>query len=111
MFLARYYLNAGNFDKAILNANLVSKTIISKFNYDSLNLNPLWVRGSGLQANSNNFFQPRDNFGLPSGIFTLNLLDGRITFFTAPAALINVNLLPCESLKGFYATQTTSIPL
>jgi hypothetical protein len=110
LLLAKFNLNAGNYDAAITNAALVSKTSKSEFTYDSLNLNPIWVRGVGLQANSVNFFHPQDNFGLPAS-FIVNPADGRLAKYLIASTKVNANGFKCEDLKGFFETQTSSIPV
>ncbi len=110
LMLAKFHLNAGNYDSAISNAALVSKTSKSEFTYDALNSNPIWVRGVGLQANSLNFFHPQDNFGLPTSL-DINPSDGRLTKYLIPLNKVNANGFKCENLKGFFETQTSSIPV
>jgi hypothetical protein len=110
LMLAKFNLNAGNYDSAISNAALVSKTAISVFTYDALNSNPIWVRGVGNQANSVNFFQPQDNFGLPVS-FIIDPADGRLTKYLIPLNKVNANGFKYENLKGFFETQTSPIPV
>lgn len=109
LMLARFYLYAGNYNSAITNANLVSKTALSVFTYDSLNSNPIWDRG--VRGGSSNFFRAQDNFGLPTSIFTFDPNDGRLSFYLIPYNGVNPNGFAVESLKGFFTNQSTPIPI
>lgn len=108
LFLARFNLYAGNFDAAIANANNVSETAVSFFNYDNLNPNPIWARV--IQNNVPNF-KPQDNFGLPESIFTFDSSDGRFDFYMIPSTEVNPNGFEIENLSGFFQTQSTPIPI
>ncbi|MDB5115577.1 MAG: hypothetical protein JWQ79_1069 [Mucilaginibacter sp.] len=100
---ARINLMAGNNQKALDNANLVDITKTSKFDYTTLSPNPLYVL-----YNVTISYRPRDNFGLPAGLYDVG--DQRYSFyFTTPKAVINGD--PVVSMAGFAASQTTSIPV
>ncbi|WP_340063936.1 RagB/SusD family nutrient uptake outer membrane protein [Ascidiimonas aurantiaca] len=105
--LARYQLFAGNYDAAITSAGNVNQSSTSVFSYDVLNPNPIWTRV--FQNNISNF-KPRDNFGLPAS-FVFDANDGRLDFYLDPLDEDNQNGLPIENLKGFFQTDTESIPL
>jgi hypothetical protein len=100
---ARINLMAGNNQKALDNANLVDITKTSKFDYTTLSPNPLYVL-----YNVTISYRPRDNFGLPAGLYDVG--DQRYNFyFTTPKAVINGD--PVVSMAGFATSQTTSIPV
>lgn len=109
LMLARFYLYAGNYDNAITTANLVSKTSTSFFTYDAINFNPIWDRA--VRGGTANFFRPQDNFGLPTSIFTFNPNDGRLSFYLIPSTALNPNGFAVETIKGFYQTSSTPIPI
>ena len=112
LMLARFYLYAGNYDNAITNANLVSKTSTSVFVYDSLNSNPIWDRGvAGHADNGGNFYSPQDNFGLPTSIFTFAPNDGRLSFYLTPSSATSPNHYAIEKMKGFNLTQSSPMPI
>lgn len=106
-YLARYNLFAGNYDAAIDAAENVDLSSVSYFNYDILNPNPIW--GRVYQGNAPNF-KPRDNFGLPEEL-TVDSTDGRYDFYLIPLDEVNQNGLPIEDLRGFFLTDTESIPV
>ena len=105
-YLARYNLFAGNYDAAISAANQVDRSVVSIFQYDILNPNPIWARV--IQNNAPNF-KPRDNFGLPES-FVFDANDGRLSFYLIPLDGNNQNGLPIEDIKGFFQTDTEPIP-
>jgi len=105
--LARYNLFAGNYEAAITAANSVDQSSISVFEYDALNLNPIWAR---VYQNSAPNFKPRDNFGLPEE-FVFTPEDGRISFYLIPLDETNQNGLPIEDLAGFFDENTELIPV
>lgn len=111
LMLARFNLYAGNYDAAITNANLVSKTSTSVFTYDALNENPIWVRGLANRATGANFFKPQDNFGLPTSIFTFAPNDGRLSFYLTPENATSLSGYKVETLKGFNLTQNSPMPI
>ncbi|MDB4924218.1 RagB/SusD family nutrient uptake outer membrane protein [Mucilaginibacter sp.] len=100
---ARINLMAGNNQKALDNANLIDLTKTSKFTYTTLSPNPLYTL-----YNVTISYRPRDNFGLPAGLYDTG--DLRYNFyFTTPKAVINTD--PVVSMAGFATSQTTSIPV
>ncbi|GAB4517825.1 MAG: hypothetical protein Tsb004_28220 [Allomuricauda sp.] len=105
--LARYNLFAGNYEAAITAANSVDLTSTSTFEYDAINLNPIWSR---VFLNNAPNFKPRDNFGLPSE-FVFDPADGRTAFYLVPLDETNQNGLPIEDLAGFFNVNTGSIPV
>lgn len=105
--LARYNLFAGNYDAAITAANNVNQSSISVFEYDLLNLNPIWGR---VYLNNAPNWKPRDRFGLPQE-FNLDPADGRIDFYLIPLDALNQNGLPIEDLAGFFDENTEAIPV
>ncbi len=104
--LARYSLFAGNYNEAIAAADRVDLTKISLFNYDALNINPIYARV--ILGGAPNF-KPRDNFGLPAELVEPG--DGRLEFYTEPLDAVNPNGLPIEDLAGFFDNSNESIPL
>ena len=102
-FNARYNLYAGNYDAAITNANLVDLSKKSEYVYSTLSSNPIWNTIS-----ISKLFRPRDKFGLPAELFEQG--DARYDFYlTTPDAVVNGD--PVKTLKGFFDTQTTNIPV
>ncbi|RYY24463.1 MAG: RagB/SusD family nutrient uptake outer membrane protein [Sphingobacteriaceae bacterium] len=100
---ARINLMAGNYQKALDNANLVDLAKTSRFTYTTLSANPLYTIFQVTKS-----YRPRVNFGLPTGLYEAN--DQRLNFyFSAPNAAVNGDAV--TSLTGFSATQTTAIPL
>ncbi len=100
---ARYNLYAGNYTAALANANLVDLSKKSEYLYSTLTPNPIYNNIFILK-----YFRPRDNFGLPAGLFEEG--DARENFYmTDPSAVVNGD--PVRTLKGFFDTQTSSIPV
>jgi hypothetical protein len=66
--------------------------------------------GRVFQNNAPNF-KPRDNFGLPTDIFTLDPNDGRIPFYLVPLDENNQNNLPIEDLAGFFTSPVGTMPV
>ncbi len=100
---ARINLIAGDYQKALANANLVNLSKTSKYTYTPLSPNPLY---SLFQITKS--YVPRANFGLPAGLFEAG--DQRLSFyFTTPNAVVNGD--PVTTLAGFSSTQTTAIPV
>jgi starch-binding outer membrane protein, SusD/RagB family len=100
---ARYNLYAGNYAAAITNADLVNLTLKSEYVYSTLSVNPIhntvFILG---------YFRPRDNFGLPAGLFEPG--DARYGFYLGdPSAVVNGD--PVKTLKGFFNNQTVPIPI
>ncbi|MBB6499161.1 RagB/SusD family nutrient uptake outer membrane protein [Pedobacter cryoconitis] len=102
-YQARISLIAGNYQKAIDNANLVDPNKTSKFTYTTLSPNPLYTIFGITKS-----YRPRDNFGLPAGLYEAG--DQRYNFyFTTPNAVYNAD--PITTLAGFSSSQTTAIPV
>ncbi|WP_242928345.1 RagB/SusD family nutrient uptake outer membrane protein [Pontibacter vulgaris] len=102
-FNARYNLYAGNYAAALANANLVDLSKKSEYVYSTLSPNPIYNTVFILK-----YFRPRDNFGLPAGLFEEG--DAREAFYlTDPSAVVNGD--PVRTLKGFFDTQTSNIPV
>jgi len=100
---ARYNLYAGNYEAAITNANLVDLTIKSEFVYSTLSVNPIYNTVFILK-----YFSPRDKFGLPAALFEEE--DTRYNFYMGtPDAVVNGDTV--KTLKGFFNTQSSSIPV
>ncbi|WP_316812383.1 RagB/SusD family nutrient uptake outer membrane protein [Pedobacter heparinus] len=100
---ARISLMAGNNQKALDNANLVDLGKTSAFTYSTLSPNPLYVLYKVTIS-----YRPRENFGLPAGLYEAG--DQRYNFyFTTPKAVINGDAV--TSMAGFAAGQTTAIPV
>jgi hypothetical protein len=100
---ARINLMAGNYQKALDNANLVDLTKTSRFTYTTQSPNPLYTL-----FNVTKSYVPRDNFGLPSGLYYSG--DQRYNFYfngikTTIGGEVTVGL------TGFAATQTSAIPV
>ena len=102
-YQARINLMAGNNAKALASANLVDLSRKSSYTYTTLSPNPLYTI-----YNVTKSYRPRENFGLPAGLF--EAADKRLAFyFTTPRDVINTD--PVVTLTGFAAAQTTSIPV
>lgn len=100
---ARINLMAGNYPQALASANLVDLTKKSSFTYTTISPNPLYTI-----YNVTRSYRPRENFGLPAGLF--EAADKRIPFyFTTPRDVIGGD--PVVTLVGFAAAQTTPIPV
>ncbi|GHA72605.1 RagB/SusD family nutrient uptake outer membrane protein [Pontibacter akesuensis] len=100
---ARYNLYAGNYAAAITNANLVDLSVRSEYVYSTLSVNPIYNTIFVLA-----YYSPRDKFGLPAELFEAG--DERYNFyFSEPNAVVNGD--PVKTLKGFFNTQTSSIPV
>jgi len=100
---ARINLMAGNYQKALDNANLVNLTRTSRFTYTTQSPNPL-----NTLFNITKSYVPRDNFGLPASIYYTD--DQRYNFYfngikTTIGGEVTVGL------TGFAASPTTSIPV
>jgi starch-binding outer membrane protein, SusD/RagB family len=100
---ARYNLYAGNYAAAITNANLVDLSVKSEYVYSTLSVNPIYNIIAVLA-----YYRPRDKFGLPANLFETG--DARYNFYLSdPSAVVNGD--PVKTLKGFFDTQTSSIPV
>lgn len=100
---ARYALFAGNNALAATAANLVDLTKKSSFNFDALTLNSIFE----VATSTNNVFQPKDaNLGL-SGVYTPDVADGRLLFYTSR----NLTVAPLVRINGFGASASTAFPI
>ena len=100
---ARYSLFAGDYATALEAANKVDLTKKSVFSYDPLAQNPVFESATS----TNNVFQPIDStLGLPVSLAP-DLNDKRIPFYIG----ISTDIAPRYRIKGFYATNTTPIPI
>ncbi|WP_345948656.1 RagB/SusD family nutrient uptake outer membrane protein [Mucilaginibacter sp. PAMB04274] len=100
---ARINLMAGNYQKALSNANLVDLTKTSRFTYTTQSPNPL-----NTLFNITKSYVPRDNFGLPANLYYPG--DQRYNFYfngikTTIGGEVTVGL------TGFAASPTTPIPV
>jgi len=110
--LARYSLIAGSYAVAITHADAVigdaSTPANSVFNYDANNSNPIWDR----TVNSDDL-DPQLNFGLVAP-YLPDATDGRIAFYLGDSTITanaDAGGQQLAAMLGFFATQTTSIPL
>ena len=100
---ARINLMAGNYPQALTSANLVDLTKKSSFTYTTISPNPTYTI-----YNVTKSYRPRENYGLPAGLF--EPADKRLAFyFTTPRDILNGD--PVVTLTGFSAAQTTPIPV
>ncbi|HEX8506189.1 MAG TPA: RagB/SusD family nutrient uptake outer membrane protein [Hymenobacter sp.] len=100
--IARYSLEAGDYDKALAAAGRVDLAKRSVFNYDAVARNPLFDTAFG----NRNIFEPTDaNLGL-TGALAPNPADRRVSFFVraAPTATQNRG-------TGFYTANDAAIPV
>ncbi|WP_210518509.1 RagB/SusD family nutrient uptake outer membrane protein [Hymenobacter terricola] len=100
--IARYSLEAGDYDKALAAAGRVDLTKRSLFNFDDNTRNPLFETSFG----NKNVFEPTNaSLGL-TGALTPDPADQRILF------LIRSNPLPTQNLgTGFYTANNAPIPV
>lgn len=100
---ARINLMAGNYQKALDNANLVDLTKTSRFVFSTQSPNPLYTL-----FNVTKSYVPRDNFGLPAGLYYTG--DQRYNFyFNGTKTTIGGEVT--VGLTGFAASQTSAIPV
>jgi hypothetical protein len=100
---ARISLMAGNYQKALDNANLVDLTRTSNFTFTTQSPNPLYTL-----FNVTKSYVPRDNFGLPVALY--NTDDQRYKFyFNGVKSTIGGEIT--VGLTGFAASPTTPIPV
>jgi hypothetical protein len=99
---ARYSLFAGNYAQALTEANAVNLSAKSTFNFDLVNLNPIFETATS----TNNVYQPIDStMGLPPSLAP-DLSDKREPFYLA----LNTAVTRFK-LNGFWATSTQAIPV
>lgn len=103
-YLARYNLMAGRYAQAITAANLVPLNSVSQFNYDGAQtVNPIFN-----QLRIVNSFSPRDNFGLPAGLF--DPADGRLAFYFQGTP-VNNGPDVLRTIRGFAQANNSPIPV
>lgn len=99
---ARYSLFAGNYAQALTAANAVDLTKKSTFNFDAVNLNPIFETATS----TNNVYAITDSvMGLPASVQP-DLADKRLPFYIS----INASA-PRYRINGFGAGTTTSWPV
>jgi hypothetical protein len=101
--IARYALMAGNNDKAIAAANLVSlaTSVKSEFRHDDLTRNALFETSFG----NKNVCEPLNNkFSLPLALET-PLSDGRIAFFFSAGGTLNLGR------ASFFTSNSSVLPV
>lgn len=103
-YRARYNIMAGNYAAAITAANLVSPDSLSQFTYDGAqSINPMMR-----QLRIANNYAPRDNFGLPAGLF--DPADARLAFYLqGPVVVVGGENL--RTIRGFAQANTSPIPV
>lgn len=99
---ARYSLFAGNYAQALTAANAVDLTKKSTFNFDAVNLNPIFET----VTSTNNVYAVTDSvMGLPAAVQP-DLADKRLPFY------ISINAgAPRYRVNGFGAATTTAWPV
>jgi hypothetical protein len=103
-YRARYNMMAGKYAAAITASDLVPANSISQFVYDGAqSVNPVYT-----QLRVSNNYAPRDNFGLPAGMF--DPADARLAFYLQGAVVVvaGENL---RTIKGFAQANNSPIPL
>lgn len=100
--IARYSLEAGNYDKALAAAAKVDLTKKSVFNFDDNTRNPIFEVAFG----NRNVFEPTDaNLGLP-GALAPSAADQRLPF------LVRANPTPTQNRGlAFYTANSAPIPV
>lgn len=100
---ARINMMAGNYAAGLASANLVDLTKKSSFTFTTISPNPLYTI-----YNVTKSYHPRENFGLPAGLY--EAADKRLAFyFTNPRSILNGD--PVATMAGFASSQTTAIPV
>ncbi|HYF30682.1 MAG TPA: RagB/SusD family nutrient uptake outer membrane protein [Chitinophagaceae bacterium] len=99
---ARYSLFAGNYAQALASANAVDLTKKSTFNFDAVNLNPIFET----VTSTNNVYSIIDSvMGLPPSVQP-DLSDKRLPFY-----ILTQTSAPKWKVNGFFAGTTTQIPV
>ena len=103
-YAARYNMMAGKYSAALASANLVTLSSISQFVYDGAqSINPIFT-----QLRVSNNYAPRDNFGLPSGLF--EAADARLAFYLqGPVTMVGGE--PLRTIRGFAQANNSPIPV
>ncbi|RXK62349.1 hypothetical protein ESA94_04880 [Lacibacter luteus] len=103
-YLARYNVMAGRYTQAIAAANLVPLSSASQFVYDGAqSINPIYN-----QLRVVNSFSPRDNFGLPAGMF--DPADGRLAFYFQGSPVTSGSDV-LRTIRGFAQVNSSPIPV
>ncbi|MGV3704726.1 MAG: hypothetical protein ACO1NU_05045 [Arcticibacter sp.] len=100
---ARISLMAGNYQKALDNANLVDLGRTSSFTYTTQSPNPLYTL-----FNVTKSYVPRDNFGLPAALYYTD--DQRYRFYFN-GGKTTVGGETTVGLTGFATSPTTAVPV
>jgi starch-binding outer membrane protein, SusD/RagB family len=99
---ARYSLFLGNYAQALAEANAVNLTVKSVFNFNTVNLNPIFET----VTSTNNVYVPVDStMGLPVALAP-DLTDKRVPFYISTNAAN-----PRFRVAGFGATSTSAWPV
>lgn len=105
-YRARFNLLAGNYAAALTAANLVNLSTRSAFTYSAQNPNPVFTAVTQVGN-----FKPRDQFGLPAGLFEAG--DGRQNFYLSGPVVVDRNNGGPDNVRilaGFFTSQTSEIP-
>ncbi|HQX97586.1 MAG: RagB/SusD family nutrient uptake outer membrane protein [Chitinophagaceae bacterium] len=103
-YKARYNMMAGKYPEAITAANLVPSASASQFVYDGAqSINPVFT-----QLRIANNYGPRDNFGLPAGLF--DPADGRLAFYLQ-GPVVTVGGEALRTIRGFAQANNSPIPV
>lgn len=103
-YRARYNMMAGKYAAAITASDLVPLNSASQFVYDGAqSVNPIFT-----QLRVANNYAPRDNFGLPAGMF--DPADARLAFYLQDIVVV-VGGEPLRTIRGFAQTNSSPIPL
>ncbi|MBL7741381.1 MAG: RagB/SusD family nutrient uptake outer membrane protein [Chitinophagaceae bacterium] len=103
-YRARYNMMAGRYAAAIAASDLVPANSASQFVYDGAQaINPVFT-----QLRVSNNYAPRDNFGLPAGMF--DPADGRLAFYLQGAVVV-VGGENLRTIRGFAQANNSPIPL
>ncbi|MBB1282949.1 RagB/SusD family nutrient uptake outer membrane protein [Flavisolibacter sp. BT320] len=97
---ARYSLFLGNYQQALTAANAVDLSKRSNFNFNNVNLNPIFETATS----TNNVYGISDvaTLGLPAGLQP-NTADKRLSFYTTTAY--------ASRIAGFAATSSSAYPI
>ena len=103
-YAARYNMMAGKYAAALTSANLVPLASASQFAYDGAqSANPIHT-----QLRVANNYAPRDNFGLPAGLY--EAADARLAFYLQ-GPVVMVAGEPLRTIRGFAQANNTPIPV
>ena len=96
---ARYALFLGNYSLALSEANLVTLTVTSTFNFSTVNLNPIFETST---STNNVYAINGDTMGLPTALKP-DVADQRIPFYVTSSY--------ASKILGFSAASTTPWPI